>query len=130
MLLSHALLLCLAFQPVSPPADANVYTVQHRAFRVPVQIESRRAEIEQIVLFVSIDQGKTWKEAGAIGPDEDSFRYVAPADGSYWFAVQIALKNKTKEPAEVDNSNRLLKLPSRRQRSWNGRRLWPSSTRK
>ncbi len=101
MFLSHVLLVCLALPPVSAPADASVYTVQHRAFRVPVQIESRRTEIEQIVLFVSTDQGKSWKEAGAIGPDEDSFRYVAPADGSYWFAVQIALKNKTKEPAET-----------------------------
>ena len=100
MLLYHALLVCLALPPVAAPADPNVYTVQHRTFRVPVQVESRRNEIEQIVLFVSTDQGKTWKEAGVIGPDEDSFRYQAPADGSYWFAVQIALKNKTKEPAE------------------------------
>jgi hypothetical protein len=77
-----------------------VYTVQHRAFRVPVQIESRRSEIEQILLFVSTDQGKTWQEAGIIGPEEESFRYLAAGDGLYWFAVQIALKNKTKEPAD------------------------------
>ncbi len=63
MFFSHVLLVCLASPPVSAPAEANVYTVQHRAFRVPVQVESRRNEIEQIVLFVSTDQGKTWKAA-------------------------------------------------------------------
>ncbi len=94
---------CLV-SPLAPeqvPVDPSVYTIQHRAFRVPVQVESRRAEIEQIALFVSTDQGKTWKEAGVIGPDEDSFRYLAADDGLYWFAVQITLKDKTKEPAEL-----------------------------
>jgi hypothetical protein len=99
MLLSPALLVCL-FCPGLAPEPA-VYTLKHRGFRVPVQVESRRGEIEHILLFVSTDQGKTWNEAGMIGPDEDSFRYLAPADGTYWFAVQIALKNKTKEPAEM-----------------------------
>jgi len=100
MFLSPVLLVCLA-PPPAESADPAVYTIQQRTFRVPVQVESRRTEIEQITLFVSTDQGKTWKEAGVIAPDEESFRYKAPADGTYWFAVQIVLKNKTKEPAEL-----------------------------
>ena len=101
MFLSPALLVCLIAPDWQPaPVDPTVYTVQQRAFRVPVQIESRRGEIEQIALFVSTDQGKAWRETGVISADEDSFRYVAPNDGVYWFAVQIVLKNKTKEPAE------------------------------
>jgi hypothetical protein len=99
MLVSHALLACLFTH--AEPVDRTVYTVQQRAFRVPVKIESRSSEIERILLFVSADQGKTWQEAGTIGPEEESFRYLAPGDGVYWFAVQIALKNKSKEPPDV-----------------------------
>jgi hypothetical protein len=98
MLLSPVLLVCLASP--AQAADPPVFNLKTRTFRVPVQIESRRGDIELVLLFVSTDQGKTWNECGVIGPDEDAFRYAAPADGTYWFAVQIALKNKTREPAD------------------------------
>jgi hypothetical protein len=108
MFLAPIILSCL----ISPAqlADPAVFTVQHRTFRVPVQIESRRREFEKIALFVSTDYGKTWKEAGVIDPDEESFRYIAPADGLYWFAVQIELKNMTKEPAQLSLLEPALKV--------------------
>ena len=99
MLVSPALLVCLVSTAQAP--DPTVFTLKNRAFRVPVQVESRRQDIEQILLYVSIDKGKTWTETAVIGPDEEWFRCIVPADGSYWFAVQVALKNKTKEPAET-----------------------------
>jgi len=109
MFLCPTLLVCLC-SPGVEPADSNVHTVQQRTFRVPVQIESRRSEIEQIAMFVSTDQGKTWKEAAVIGPEDDSFRYQASADGLYWFAVQIGLKNKTKEPPDLRHLEPALKV--------------------
>jgi hypothetical protein len=100
MFLSPVLLICLA-PPAPDMAEPAVYTIRQRSFRVPVSVETRRGEVDQITLFVSIDQGKTWREAGVIGPDEDAFRYRAAADGVYWFAVQIQLKNGMKEPADM-----------------------------
>ena len=109
MFISSALLMCLLAPAIEPP-DPTVHTVQQRAFRVPVQIESRRNDIEHLTLFVSTDKGATWKEAGVIGPDQDGFRFVAPGDGVYWFAVQIALKDKTMDPAEPTRMEPALKV--------------------
>jgi len=109
MLLSPTLLVCL----LAPAQDArdDVYKLNQRSFKVPVRIDrDRRDEIEQVDLYVSTDQGKSWEKAGTLAPVEDSFRYTAPTEGVYWFAVQIVLKNKSKEPADSRKFEPALKV--------------------
>ena len=100
MLSSPILLACFLF-PVVESAEEPVHTVYQRAFKVPVQLDpGRRNEIEKVTLFVSTDRGVSWQRTSSIGPNETFFRYSAPTEGVYWFAVQIAMKDKTQESAE------------------------------
>jgi hypothetical protein len=109
MLLSPALLACLFVAP--EPNDDKIHAINQRAFRVPVQVDAnRRDEIRLLELHVSRDQGKTWEVCALIDPARDSFLYKAPADGVYWFAVRLALKNDKYEPEETANLTPALKV--------------------
>jgi HEAT repeat protein len=82
--------------------DDDVTTINKLSFRIPILFDrGRRAQVEQLRLYVSTDRGKTWKQAGSITPDEEYFTYTAPDDGLYWFAVQVVTKNKEILPATV-----------------------------
>jgi hypothetical protein len=109
MLLTPVLLACLFVAP--EPTDEKVHTVNQRAFRVPVLVDaSRREEIRLLELHVSRDQGKTWAPCALIDPGRDSFLYTAPADGVYWFAVRLALKNDRYEPEDTASLTPALKV--------------------
>lgn len=79
------------------------YEINCSRFAIPIRINSiRRNDIEKIRLFVSEDEGKTWKLEKDFKPDDESAFFTAPHDGRYWFAVQEVLKNGDSRPAKLD----------------------------
>jgi hypothetical protein len=56
-------------------------------FRVSVPVTGPSAGVE-VALYVSEDMGKSWKRHSAVKPNEPGFRFRAPRDGEYWFAVR------------------------------------------
>src|SRR5687767_10634296 len=94
-----------------PAPEGDVYTVPTRDFRIPVQIDpARRAEVRQLHLYVSTDQGKTWKRAVTVRPTDEAFVYTAPRDGVYWFAVQTVDPKGRAEPADPRRAESMLKI--------------------
>jgi hypothetical protein len=97
------------YEPFPPPMSARpvqrkdgVWEVEARDFALPVRIDpARRAGIAKVRLFVSRDAGKTWEHYKDTGPDEDRERFMAPRDGTYWFAVQVVLKDDGKDPPDL-----------------------------
>jgi hypothetical protein len=82
------------------PSDVNCFN--HRNLRIPIGIHpSKRAEIKQLVLYVSSDQGKSWQKEAVVPPENDEFLFYAPADGMYWLKVAIVNKQGKQEPEEV-----------------------------
>lgn len=73
-----------------------------RTFIIPFEVDPRPEAIDRLRLFVSLDQGKTWKHAKDAKPTDGKFTYTAPKDGLYWFAVQTVLKDGKNEPEEKD----------------------------
>jgi hypothetical protein len=61
-------------------------------------------------LFASADDGKTWKNAQSITPDEDSFIFCAPDDGLYWLALQVYGGDGKVEPGDMRKAEPQLKL--------------------
>lgn len=104
---------CLSLVFVTaPPGDDVTYTVNSRRFMIPIYIRSHveRDKIDSLILYSSSDKGKTWREVTKTSPKQTYFRFSAPGDGIYWFAVQVIYKNHTKEPSIMDNAEPNLKV--------------------
>jgi beta-lactamase regulating signal transducer with metallopeptidase domain len=69
-------------------------------FKVPFNIDpSHSAQIGQLVLLVSDDEGETWSLAAKARPEAGAFEFTAPRDGVYWFVVETEDRNGVREPA-------------------------------
>jgi hypothetical protein len=80
--------------------DAPV-AMRDRVVSIPYNLTVNPAEISEVVLYVSIDQGRVWSRAGVIKPTERFFPYQAPTDGIYWFNVAVVYKNGSQVPADI-----------------------------
>lgn len=70
-----------------------------RTFRIPFNVGAGAAQIRQVQLYVSLDQGQSWQPAANAPPDQRFFRFVADRDGLHWFAVQtLDLDNRVNPP--------------------------------
>lgn len=83
-------------QPTTPPttiardnAPPPVYWGQD-VFLIPYQWSAHTdpSAAKEVVLYLSQDRGANWSEIKRARPDVRSFRYRAPGDGPYWFAVR------------------------------------------
>jgi len=82
------------------PSDVACFN--HRNLRVPIGIHpSKRAQISQLVLYVSSDQGKSWHQEAVVPPENDEFLFYAPFDGMYWLRVATVNKQGKQEPEDV-----------------------------
>src|SRR5688572_12114556 len=86
----------------SAPGQETVGGVIHsrfRTFRIPFNVGAGAAQIRQVQLYVSLDQGQTWQASANAPPDQRFFRFVAERDGLHWFAVQtVDLDNRVNPP--------------------------------
>jgi hypothetical protein len=84
----------------APPSD--VYTMRTRHLVIPIHVnEAKRAELNELQLFVSMDLGRTWTLAGRENPNQESFKFHAQNDGQYWFGVLAIDRAGNRDPAEV-----------------------------
>jgi hypothetical protein len=122
----------------------DVYHLNQKKFAIPVKFEpSRRAEIRELLLYVSRDEGRSWNLEARTKPDQESFNYYAPTDGSYWFTVAVIDQKGNQEPLNVmqapvgqkivvDTTKPLLTLAAQRQGDevvarWEVREDYPKS---
>jgi hypothetical protein len=61
-----------------------------RTFRIPFQTtQPNDRRLREVQLFVSTDQGRTWRLGANAAPETGTFQpYTAPQDGLYFFAVR------------------------------------------
>jgi Sigma-70, region 4 len=89
---------------VNDPNAENIPVVDAAEFKLPVDVdETSRAKIAEIALYCSDDQGATWRQATAIGPKGEAFRFRAGHDGLWWFKVQVVHTDKTLSPPDINN---------------------------
>ncbi len=84
--------------PAAPRGE--VMYVNRRTFQIPIRV--RRAEnIREVVLYVSRDRGRTWEVAANVAVTDQAVSFDAPADGDYWFKVQVRTRDGQSTPADV-----------------------------
>jgi len=86
--------------------------VSRRNFGIPINVDpAQRPLIKQLVLFVSSDEGKNWRQEAVASPDQRLFTFNAPTDGVYWFSVCVTDLKGNQEPAspyQVEPSQKVL----------------------
>jgi hypothetical protein len=114
MRIALSLLACLAVLVPAHAADPDQhYVMDMRKFDIPIVLPDdgdRRAEIDRLILYVSIDRGKSWQKVAEAQVTARFFHFSAPQDGVYWFNVQAILKNGRADPNEIGSLPPALKV--------------------
>jgi len=80
----------------------HILVTRHRQFTIPLLFDrDRHQESDQVKVFVSRDESKTWKFIGATSPVSPRIRFTAPKDGSYWFGAQTITKDRGSFPEDL-----------------------------
>lgn len=81
-------------------ADEPIVT-RKAAFSIPFDLEGQADAPSQVQLFVSTDQGRSWQPHDQVAAAAGAFRFQAPRDGEFWFAVRTRDAAGRLYPAEA-----------------------------
>jgi len=105
-----ALVLLLGVMPCAAPAQGTGLVgdelfFQTAAFRIPFSVPTG-AQVYKAKLWVSRDQGNSWKLGPEAAPEAREFTYTSTdGDGSYWFAVQTITTDSKAIPPVIQGNN-------------------------
>jgi RNA polymerase sigma factor (sigma-70 family) len=72
----------------------KLLTIDTKSFQLPIAIsEKEQAAIEKVELYMSADEGRSWKVAGTLAGDQRAFPVSVPHDGVFWFKVHAVYKS-------------------------------------
>jgi hypothetical protein len=95
------LALTMACLLVGQVADDVSYQ-NKRTFTIPINIEdSRRAEVRELLLYASWDQGQTYQQVAAVFPDKKAFVFTAMNDGLCWLKAAVINRQGKQEPENI-----------------------------
>jgi hypothetical protein len=103
----------MSFLAASQAAPNDISYINEREFKIPITLPAdpaARADIDQLQLYVSKDQGRTWQQEAIATPRQESFPFFAPGDGVYWFSVSFTDKQKRTHPADISSVPPALKV--------------------
>jgi uncharacterized protein (TIGR03067 family) len=89
-------------EPTRPADTDKVYYLRERHLSIPFAF-TEPARVELVNLFVSEDEGRSWRLVDSAAPTQKQFRYRAAKDGTYWFAVQSVSPDGTLCPAHNED---------------------------
>jgi hypothetical protein len=102
-------LLLVAAARAGEVSGDRVIPTRQRGFAIPFEVPASaqlQRDTAEVQLFVSTDQGKTWRQTATTRPNfnhepaDGQFPYHAADDGEYWFAVRT-LDARTSPTAEA-----------------------------
>ncbi|WP_146501720.1 hypothetical protein [Rubinisphaera italica] len=86
--------LCSGAFPLSSSRAAEPATIitARDEFTIPFRYDQEllsRLQAREVVLFVSVDEGRSWNEAATQPIDHQEFQFEPTGEGEYWFSVSI-----------------------------------------
>lgn len=86
----------------SAPTPSDTLYLNRRVLQIPLTFqEARRAEIKEILLFASPDQGMNWQQVAAAKASDSTITFNAPSDGVYWLRVASVNRLGKQEPDNI-----------------------------
>ena len=89
----------LSMTAALPP---EVMPMKDRAIQIPIVLAAQPTQLRELLLFVSSDQGRTWKQEAWATPDKQYFPFTAKDDGIYWFQVCAVFQNGRRDPPDLN----------------------------
>ena len=93
------------------PNDVVYFNTRHQ--EIPSSFpQDRKAEIREMLLYASQDQGQNWAQVARSTPDQSKFLFNAPVDGTYWLRAAVvdkwsAISRKPpRRPAQLEDGHR------------------------
>lgn len=85
------------------PANRQLKTLATnlKGFGVPFQINAADAAFIEVQLYLSRDQGRSWKFQSRQSTDAKDFPFQADEDGEYWFALKTLNRDRKLLPEGV-----------------------------
>lgn len=96
-------LLGLTFPSVLSKLELDVHQIAVKSFALPIRLNVDPDEVKVVRVFVSRNKGGEWKHHKDFDSSVTQFSFIAPKDGSYWFAVQVEGKDGQKEPESIED---------------------------
>src|SRR5262249_31579240 len=85
-------------------ATGRVY-INKRNFQIPVQVGPRVGQhVRELLLYLSEDEGRTYRVAARAAPTSRSLPFTAPRDGVFSFQVATVDDQGQQEPADVSKA--------------------------
>lgn len=97
------LLLVLAISGRVHAQEDSVYHSRQTTFRIPFQVDGDR-RVQQVILHVSEDMGRSFKQVGTALPGDKGFTFTARRDGWYYFQVQTQDVERRLYPPTIDGT--------------------------
>ena len=95
-------LACLVFASEGGAQECSY--VRKNRFPIPFSIDpADQPRVREVQLYLSDDQGRSWRIYKVAGPREHDFPFQADRDGSYWFIIRTLSTDGRLEPANLDN---------------------------
>ncbi len=79
------------------------YHQPRRTFNIPFTIDAADRRVQQVILNVSEDLGRTYQQASTAAPNEKGLSFTARHDGLYYFTVQTMDQDRRLNPPSLDN---------------------------
>lgn len=89
----------LLLTTAAPADDVNHFG--HRALHIPINLDpAHKADIKELVLYLSKDEGRTWETAMRASPEKPGFDFAATADGMHWFSIAVVNQKGEQVPPD------------------------------
>jgi hypothetical protein len=97
-----AALACFVFIAEGDAQDVSY--VRRSRFPIPFSIDPADVpRVREVQLYLSDDQGRSWRIYRVAGPGERDFPFQADRDGHYWFIIRTLSTDGRLEPASLDH---------------------------
>jgi hypothetical protein len=83
-----------------------------KAFGIPFRINAENESFIEVQLYVSTDQGKSWRFYGRQSTDKTNFPFEADGDGDYWFAIKTLNRNRQLIPEGKPSPDLIIQVDS------------------
>ena len=88
--------------PASNPNVPAPWYVKETSFKIPIKMSPQRLQsIKQIMIYVSDDEGKNWRQYASAPPTQRNFIFNTDSPGVYGFRVVVINLNGQQEPENI-----------------------------
>jgi hypothetical protein len=81
-------------------AGEDIVHISQRNFQIPIRVE-RVADVSELLLYVSKNQGKNWEIYARVAPDKKFFDFFGTEDGLMYFSIAVRTKKGVQDPVDI-----------------------------